>query len=229
MFNKDKMVYVDVDTINAFMKKGGTLYKPETETIKNNLGIITKLAEKYEIKILSLQDRHYGDSQHAMAESELKINGGLFDLHADLESGEMYKIQETVLPLSCVTFPTDLQIQDTVLFDIVNENNQLIFEKQSISAFYSNQNLGGNPILTRVLDKIQPTDVFMGGVYTEYCIQENALGFRLRNCNVWIIRDAITSFYPVDGTQAIKDLSQMGCCFITTEAFRNLLRNNFGN
>lgn len=225
--NFDKMLVLDIDTINAFMKFG-TLYKPETEVIKPNLSIITRSSSKYDIKILSLCDKHFGDSDHAMSETELKINGGLFEIHAEDGTDEAEKIPETLLSNN-VIIPTDLEIKESNLQQIVLNSKQIIVEKQSICGFHTPENPGGNPLLIRILDILKPEIVFVQGVYTEYCVKENVMPILAGgDVSVLIIIDAIMSYNPNDGNNALQDLANMGCRFISTNQYIQLLENNFG-
>ena len=240
MFDTDKMMCVDIDTIKACMNRGGLLYKPEVESIKSNLASITQSVANYGIKILSLSDSHYGDKKHALAESELKINGGSFDLHAIVGTEEAEKIPETLLN-EYISIPTDLIIGYDNLQKMIPNVKQIVVEKQAICAFYDKSNIGGNPVLYQILDILEPQDIFVYGVYTEYCVLENTMPFLVMGKNVWIIRDAIVPYninsgmggvylnFPDDGDRALADMANMGARFITTEEFLRLLINNFGS
>jgi len=229
IFDPDKMMALDVDTINAFMKEGGLLYKPEVETIKQNLSMITHAVANYGIKILSFVDKHYGDEEHALAETELKINGGQFDLHAVVGTEGADKIPETILEKDVVFIPTDLDISNDSLKTMLSNVKQIVIEKQAICAFYDENNIGGNSVLYSVLDILDPQDVFVYGVYTEYCVKENAMPFLVMGQNVWIIRDAVVPYNidSGDGDRALVDMANMGARFITTDDFIRLLKNNF--
>lgn len=222
-FNPDKILFLDVDTIKEFMVKGFKLYKPDVEIIKLNLAKLTHLALKHDISILSLCDKHYGDDTHAKAELELKRNGGPFELHAEVGTEAAKKIAETLLENDVVFIPTDMEITTEALTKLIHTTHQMIIEKQAISAHYcAVNNLGGNPIFNRILNALESDiDVFMYGVYTEYCIKENAIPFLLKGIRVWIVKDAITPFNinPDDGDNALTDLANLGARFITTDDF----------
>jgi len=221
MFDTDKMMCVDIDTIKACMNRGGLLYKPEVESIKSNLASITQSVANYGIKIL-------------------KINGGSFDLHAIVGTEEAEKIPETLLN-EYISIPTDLIIGYDNLQKMIPNVKQIVVEKQAICAFYDKSNIGGNPVLYQILDILEPQDIFVYGVYTEYCVLENTMPFLVMGKNVWIIRDAIVPYninsgmggvylnFPDDGDRALADMANMGARFITTEDFLRLLINNFGS
>lgn len=222
-----KVLVVDIDTIKAFMEVGNPLYRPSVETIKPNLNLITREAAKYGVRVLSLSDKHYGDSDHAQAEKELSMNGGQFELHATMGTEE--KIPETLLS-NIVNIPTDLCIPDEELKLIISRVDQINMEKQAICAFHDdNSNPGGNPILTRIIDILKPTDVFVVGVFTEYCVRDNAIPFIVMgDMRVWIVRDAISAYEKEDGDHALCDMANLGARFITTLEFIRMLNNNFG-
>ena len=229
-FNPDKMLFIDVDTIKEFMVRGFKLYKPVVEGIKINLYSLTHIALKHDISILSLCDKHYGDDAHSKAEVELIRNGGPFDLHAEIGSEAAEKISETLLENDVVFIPTDLKINVEKLNKMVHDAKQIIIEKQAISAQYHHTtNLGGNPVYNRILDMFESDiDVFVYGVYTEYCIKENAIPFLLKGLRVWIVKDAIAPFNinPDDGDNALADLANMGVRFITTDDLIELLEQS---
>lgn len=230
MLDINKVLFLDVDTLKAFMMfvEGNLLYKPIVEVIKPNLSILTKEAKKHNIGILSVCDRHFGDEKHAFAEVELKVNGGPFDMHAENGTEGAEKIPETLLEKDVMFVPTDLKVNDAELEKMIHSVQQIIIEKQSICAFYDNLNAGGNPVLTRILDMLpQDIDVFVYGVYTEYCIKENAIPFLLRQgSRVWIVKDAIAPYNinPDDGDNALVDLANVGARFTTTEYLCKMLR-----
>lgn len=235
MFDIEKICGFDVDTLNDFMKSNGVLYKPETELIKPNLRLITSTLQRYGIKIICVNDRHYGDEKHRIQESELKVNGGPFDLHAEIGSIGGEKIPETLLsdtgfiPNSLSDFTESIEYFKSMLF----RSKQIIIEKQSYDSFYSKNNPGGNVNIEKVIEILDLRDFFVYGVYTDYCIKAAALGLLARNKNVWVIKDAITSFNvnPDDGEKALMEMSQGpngGVKFITTDSFVELLKSNFG-
>ena len=231
MFNIDKMCGNDVDTLNAFMTKGHILYKPETELIKPNLRLITSTLQKYNIKILCFNDKHFGDEAHKLQESELTVNDGPFEIHAKSGTKGAEKIPETLLSQDVVYVPNDssygMSMDD--FKHILFRAKQIIVEKQSYNVFYSNDNLGGNVNVDKIINILELEDFFSYGVYTDYCIKAAALGLLERKKNVWVIKDAIVPFNvnPDDGEKAIDEMSENGARFITTDAFVELLNSHF--
>jgi len=231
-FDPSKMMLWGIDTIKTFMESAGwrELYKPAVETIKPNLIKIFQETSKHGITILSPSDVHFGDKEHAEAETELDVNGGPFKIHAKAGTEDAEHIPGTILDNDVVFIPTDLHIREDILKHMLCGIKQIIIEKQAISAHYSKDNLGGNPILDRILNIFDPQDNFACGVYTEYCVKNNMMPLLMKKKNVWIIKDAIAAFNvnPDDGEDALIELANMGARFITTNEYINLLNNNFG-
>lgn len=227
-FVPGKTVILDIDTINAFMKEGGALYKPETEVIKPNLAMITQLAFRYGTQILSFCDKHYGDSEHGDAETELKVNGGPFELHAEINTEWAEKIPETLLDRDVVYIPTDLTIKNHTLKQMLSSVKQIIVEKQALNCFHDDDsNPGGNPVLYQILDVLNIQNIFVQGVYTEYCVKENVMPFLVMGTKVWIIKDAIVPYNinPNEGNNALVDLANMGARFMNTDDFARRFTN----
>jgi len=232
MFNIEKMIGMDIDTLYAFMTEGNILYKPETEGIKSNLRLITSELQRRGIKILSCNDKHFGDEAHKLQESELTVNGGPFELHAEVNTKGADKIPETLLsqdviyvpnePLGCLSIDT--------FKNMMFRAKQIMIEKQSYDVFYSKENPGGNLNIDTILNILGSEDFFVYGVYTDYCIKATVLGLLARKKNVWIIKDSIVSFNvnSDDGDKALIEMSKLGARFITTDGFVEILKSNFG-
>jgi len=235
MFNIDKMCGIDVDTLYAFMSKGNILYKSETEGIKSNLRLITYELQRRGIKILSCNDKHFGDEAHKLQESELTVNGGPFELHAAAGTEGCEKIPETLLSQDVIYVPNEpLGCLNLDTFkNMIFRAKQIVIEKQSYDVFYSKENPGGNLNIDTVLNILGSEDFFAYGVYTDYCIKAAVLGLLARKKNVWIIKDAIVPFNvnPEDGEKALIEMvngPNGGAKFITTDSFVEILKSNFG-
>lgn len=227
MFNKDRIAGIDVDTIKAFFDSDSPLYKECTQKIVPNLKLITVALIRNNIRIIAPCDYHFGDKEHSLAEKELKINGGFFDLHAERGTIGAEKISETSY-VSSVRIPNDLRYAECI-DNFISDAKQIIVEKQSIDVFHQEYNPGGNVLMEHILDTLMIEDTFVYGVYTEYCIHEAVFGLLNSKRNVWIITDAIAAFDDNDGAISLKDMAQMGARFITTAEFLNILKHNFEN
>jgi len=237
MFNKDRMAGIDVDTIRAFFDSDNPLYKKSTQEIVPNLSLITEALIRNNIRIVAPCDHHFGDKEHNLAEKELKINGGFFDLHAEhgtigaqkISATKLYDIVFPLLNRDVVIIPNDANNTRLAeqLDEVIMDARQIIVQKQSIDVFYRDDNPGGNVYFEHILDMLCIEDVFVYGVYAEYCIYTAVLGLLNSKRNVWVITDAIVPYDRDDGVAALKCMEQMGARFITTAEFRNILKHNF--
>lgn len=225
--SKKNVCAIDIDIINDFMTSDGILYNESVEGIKENIKIITEILDNVDIKIISLCDKHYGDEKHKFGETELKVNGGVFDLHAADGTEGAEKIPESLTKFNVARISTDIN-DGIVLENIISDNKQIIIEKQAICALYDEKtNPGGNPYFEHILDMMNIDIIIVYGVYTEYCINDNILKLLDRDIDVYLIYDAITGFHNDENTEEIiENLFNRGVTLMSTKGFVNLINSH---
>jgi nicotinamidase-related amidase len=105
---------------------------------------------------------------------------------------------------------------------IPNENNfhlppdllsyqQIVFEKQELDVF-------SNPHAAAVVEKLEKdAEFYVFGVVTEYCVLLAAKGLLERSRKVHIVRDAIETLDPKEGTRTLEELKALGARIVSTE------------
>ena len=195
------VIFWDVDTQVDFMLPGGKLYVPGAEKLIPNLARLTDAARQGHVLML-------GDAcVHAPSDPEFQR----FPPHCVVGTPGAEIIPETRAHRMLV-------VHNRAGADIpgdLSPYQQVVLEKQTLDVF-------DNPNAEIVLDRVaQFTDadaeIFVFGVVTEYCVLLAAKGLLERGRRVALVRDAIETLNPVDGTKAIDELKALGARLVTTE------------
>ncbi|MCD6221701.1 cysteine hydrolase [bacterium] len=201
--DKNKVLFIDIDTQNDFMFKEGKLYVPGAENIIENLKKLTEFAYRNNIPIFSSVDSHTQD------DPEFKQ----FPPHCIKGTEGQKKINETKIKESLfIPFDRTIKIDFT-------KYRQFIFEKDKLSVF-------SNPNFERAIEEIGKEIFVVYGVATEYCVKECVEGLLERNKNVYIVVDAIKSVDEKKGKKFLEYASSKGISLIKTAV---LLKKHLSN
>ena len=193
--DKNKILFIDIDTQNDFMFKEGNLYVPDAERIIENLKKLTEFAYRNNIPIFSSVDSHTQD------DPEFKQ----FPPHCIKGTEGQKKINETKIK-EALFIPSDRTIE----IDFT-KYRQFIFEKDKLSVF-------SNPNFEKAIEKIGKEIFVVYGVATEYCVKECVEGLLERNKNVYIVVDAIKGVDEKKGKKFLEYASSKGVISVTTSS-----------
>ncbi len=193
--DKNKILFIDIDTQNDFMFKEGNLYVPDAERIIENLKKLTEFAYRNNIPIFSSVDSHTQD------DPEFKQ----FPPHCIKGTEGQKKINETKIK-EALFIPSDRTIE----IDFT-KYRQFIFEKDKLSVF-------SNPNFEKAIEKIGKELFVVYGVATEYCVKECVEGLLERNKNVYIVVDAIKGVDEKKGKKFLEYASSKGVIPVTTSS-----------
>ena len=193
--DKNKILFIDIDTQNDFMFKEGNLYVPDAENIIENLKKLTEFAYRNNIPIFSSVDSHTQD------DPEFKQ----FPPHCIKGTEGQEKINETKIK-EALFIPSDRTIE----IDFT-KYRQFIFEKDKLSVF-------SNPNFEKAIEKIGKEIFVVYGVATEYCVKECVEGLLERNKNVYIVVDAIKGVDEKKGKKFLEYASSKGVISVTTSS-----------
>jgi len=193
--DKNKILFIDIDTQNDFMFKEGNLYVPDAENIIENLKKLTEFAYRNNIPIFSSVDSHTQD------DPEFKQ----FPPHCIKGTEGQKKINETKIK-EALFIPSDRTIE----IDFT-KYRQFIFEKDKLSVF-------SNPNFEKAIEKIGKEIFVVYGVATEYCVKECVEGLLERNKNVYIVVDAIKGVDEKKGKKFLEYASSKGVIPVTTSS-----------
>lgn len=201
--DKNKILFIDIDTQNDFMFKEGNLYVPDAENIIENLKKLTEFAYRNNIPIFSSVDSHTQD------DPEFKQ----FPPHCIKGTEGQKKINETKIK-EALFIPSDR----TVEIDFT-KYRQFIFEKDKLSVF-------SNPNFEKAIEEIGKEIFVVYGVATEYCVKECVEGLLERNKKVYIVVDAIKGVDEKKGKKFLKYASSKDTSLIKTSV---LLKKHLSN
>jgi len=179
--DKEKVVFIDIDTQNDFIFKDGKLYVPGAESIIENLKKLTEFAYRNNIPI-KLTEFAYRNNipifssvdSHTQNDPEFKQ----FSPHCIKGTEGQEKIKETKIKEALV-----IPFDKTIEIDFT-KYRQFIFEKEKLSVF-------SNPNFEKAIEEIGKEIFVVYGVATEYCVKECVEGLLKKNLNVYLVIDAI--------------------------------------
>jgi len=189
-----KLLFFDIDTQYDFMIPEGALYVKDAETIIPNLKLLTEFALANNIKIFASADSHTED------DPEFKQ----FPPHCLGGSAGNRKIKETFIPEVVVVKYNKAKPR------IELENiNGVIFTKNTFDVF-------SNPYVDEFLSVVNPDEIYLYGVATDYCVKAAAESLLNRDYSVTLIIDAIKAVNPADEKVIIDELKKKGLKTATT-------------
>ena len=204
---KEKIIFFDVDTQVDFLDKKGALYIPDSEKIINNIKLLTDLAKKKKILIISTQDTHRKD------DPEFKE----FAPHCIKGSKGHKKIKESLLDkYKVISFKKTYEFSK--LQEFVEKYPQIILEKNILNVF-------SNPNTLPLLETIFPDKVYVYGVVTEFCVKEAVNNLLKENFEVIIIEDAVKEISEKEKEALFAHWRKKGVKFFTTEKIIKSLAN----
>lgn len=194
-------IFWDVDTQADFMMPGGHLYVPGAEKLIPNLNRLTNAAREDRVLII-------GDAcVHAPNDPEFQQ----FPPHCVIGTPGAEIIPETRADrvLFIPNRPGAIVPQDLSIYQ------QVILEKQTLDVF-------DNPAAQLVLERAarftdRDAEIFVYGVVTEYCVRLAAKGLIERGRRVALVRDAIETLNPEEGSKTIEELKSLGARLATTD------------
>jgi nicotinamidase/pyrazinamidase len=198
MFDKEKMILVDIDTQVGFCLPEGHLYVKDAAPILDHIRKITDFIDREAPKIFGSVDTH------DYASPEFIENGGPFPPHCVKGTEDWLKI-----PQSRPKKFKILGVGELADDDIRKEwegNGAIYFEKRTYSIM-------DNPNVKKLLNLTRGSTFVLYGVATDYCVKAAALAFREWG-DVMIISDAVAAVAKDTEKKAFEELSASGVRFI---------------
>ncbi len=203
-----RVIFWDVDTQYDFMKADGKLYVPEAEHIIPNLKRLTDYAHAHGIRIVADADDHVRDDPEISDQPDWKHT---FPPHCMRGTPGQEKIPETALRDPLVIEPARMDPQ--ALADRVRGHTaDLLFNKHALDVF-TNENL-----LT-ALDVIDPNDIVVYGVATDFCVKAAIEGLVTRRprTRLFAVTDAMKPIDKDVGEHLLKEWGEEGVRLVKTD------------
>ena len=176
-----KCIFWNVDTQEDFIDQSGKLYVPGAEDIRPVLKRITDFAKSEGIRVVNTCDYHFINSQEL---SNLPDFVSTFPLHCMAGSSGARFISETDpdLPL-LIDWDSELGIFEEL--DDPQRFRNIVIRKDAFDVFI------GNQYTEKIVQIINPDQVFVYGVTTNICVDKAVIGLAERGIQVYVIKDAI--------------------------------------
>jgi nicotinamidase/pyrazinamidase len=204
MVSRD-FIFWEVDVQADFMLPGGHLYVPGAEKLLPNIRRLTDAARQGKVFLVSHGCFHAPNDPEFKTFPPHCVKGTPgSDLVPEALTDKVVRVENTDL----AKLPADL-----------SQYQQILLEKQTLNIFESRH----ADALVQQLGSQAEFVVF--GVVTEYCVSFAAKGLLERGRKVAVVKDAIETLKPEDGSATIADLQGRGARLITTNQALSALGN----
>jgi nicotinamidase/pyrazinamidase len=204
MVSRD-FIFWEVDVQADFMLPGGHLYVPGAEKLLPNIRRLTDAARQGKVFLVSHGCFHAPNDPEFKTFPPHCVKGTPgSDLVPEALTDKVVRVENTDL----AKLPADL-----------SQYQQILLEKQTLNIFESRH----ADALVQQLGSQAEFVVF--GVVTEYCVSFAAKGLLERGRKVAVVKDAIETLKPEDGSSTIADLQRRGARLITTNQALSALGN----
>ena len=176
-----KSLFWNVDTQEDFIDQAGKLYVQGAEVIRPVLKQITDFAKVEGIRVINTCDYHHINSNELSSIPDYETS---FPQHCLAGSSGAEFISET-LPESPLLMDWDLELAIFAEFDDPERFRNIVIRKDAFDVF------AGNPYTEKVVQILQPDQVFVYGVTTNVCVDKAVLGLSERGIKVFVFMDAI--------------------------------------
>ena len=203
-----RIIFWDVDTQYDFMKPDGKLYVAGAQDIIPNLKRLTDYAHGHGVRILADADDHDMGDPEISDKPDWKST---FPPHCMRGTPGQRKIPETTLRDPLVVGPA--RTDPKALADRVRAHKgDILFNKHTIDVF-SNENL------TTVLDVLDPEDVVLYGVATDFCDKAAVEGLleRRPHTRLFVVTDAVKGIDQDASEHLLREWGDEGVRLVRTK------------
>ena len=179
--SNNKTLFWNVDTQEDFIDQAGKLYVKGAEEIRPVLKQITDFAKTEVIKVINTCDYHYINSNELSSLPDFETS---FPQHCMAGTSGAEFISETY-PESPVLIDWDPELAIFTVFDDPERFRNIVIRKDAFDVFT------GNPHTEKILQLLNPDQVFVYGVTTNVCVDKAVIGLSERGIKVYVFEDAI--------------------------------------
>jgi len=176
-----KSLFWNVDTQEDFIDQAGKLYVQGAEEIRPVLKQITDFAKAEGIRVINTADYHHINSNELSSIPDYETT---FPQHCLAGSSGAEFIIET-LPESALLIDWDSELAIFAEFDDPERFRNIVIRKDAFDVF------AGNPHADKIVQILQPDQVFVYGVTTNVCVDKAVIGLAERGIKVFVFEDAI--------------------------------------
>ena len=179
--SNNRTLFWNVDTQEDFIDQSGKLYVQGAEKIRPVLKQITDFAKAEGIRVVNTCDYHHINSEELSPVPDYVTS---FPQHCLAGSSGAEFINET-LPESPILIDWDSELAIFAEFDNPERFRNIVIRKDAFDVFT------GNPYTEKIVQILQPDQVFVYGVTTNVCVDKAVIGLAKRGIKVYVFEDAI--------------------------------------
>ena len=216
---KTGIIFWNVDTQKDFMLPSGKLYIKDAETILPNLSLITSLAIKNNILVISTGDYHSKEDPEIFKTPDF-VN--TFPEHCIFsEEGAEFVDQTYPKLISRSYYLITPNTTGLLSLENLKRARDIILYKNVFNIFK------GNEYVEAVLEIVQPKTIVVYGVSTDYCVRYAVEGLLERKYDVILVTDAIKGINEINSKKLIDKWSyEDGVRLYNTSELEKLINGN---
>ncbi len=202
------VIFWDVDTQYDFMKADGKLYVPDAESIILTVGKLTDYAHDKGIRIVASSDAHDERDDEISDQPDYEVT---FPPHSMRGTPGAEKISATALRDALVIEPEPLDALELEQ-RVRGHSGDILLRKHSLDVF-------DNPNAERVVNTLNPDDIVLYGVATDFCSKYSVEGLfeRRPHTRIFAVKDAMRAIDPETGEHLLREWGDEGVRIIDSE------------
>ncbi len=180
MTNK-RTLFWNVDTQEDFIDRSGKLYVRGAEQIRPMLNEITLFAKTEGIRVVNTCDYHLENSHELSSEPDFMTS---FPPHCMAGTPGADFISET-MPESPLVIDWENETDIAGKLEKLKGFRNIVIRKDAFDVF------AGNPHTEKIVQLLDPEQVFVYGVTTNVCVDKAVIGLSELGLKVYVFEDAI--------------------------------------
>lgn len=208
-----KILFWNVDTQQDFCHPDGKLYVQGAESIKPNLGLLTKITKDNDIQVVSTADCHLRGDSELSNSPDFKTTFPDHCMAGEIGADFIKETNPYFDDCAMTINYNDKELNVNQLYDCKN----IIIEKNKFDVFT------GNPFTNQILDVLSPEVVVVYGVATSFCVANAIDGLTERGVKVVVVDDAIHDLPNFDTQKTINQWIGWGVQIASTKMVEFLI------
>ncbi len=174
-------LFWNVDTQEDFISPDGKLYSKGAEEIRPILKEVTDYATTLGVRVINTCDYHHINSREISADPDFKSS---FPPHCMAGTSGAAFVAETT-PESPLLIDWEYELGIFAELDDPERFRNIVIRKDDFDPFI------GNPYTEKIVQILNPDQIFVYGVYTNVCVDKAVMGLATRGFKVYVLEDAI--------------------------------------
>jgi len=179
--SNERALFWNVDTQEDFIAHSGKLYVQGADQIRPMLEKITFFAKAQGIRVVNTCDYHHDNSHEISSEPDYMTS---FPPHCMAGTPGADFISET-MPESPLVIEWETETDILGKLEKLKGFRNIVIRKDAFDVF------AGNPHTEKIVQLLDPEQVFVYGVTTNVCVDKAVMGLSELGIRVYVFKDAI--------------------------------------